>query len=201
METLTYLQANESNGCPLHTTCFRHNCEERGRWSWCLICPAAKHRENSLEISPVFKICVWQPFCKDISNNTQQLPGRTVLQISFNYVLKYIFSLVKNCIHWAVHLRIGSRLAPLQAWPVCLHFYRSLREATVCQLATLGKVKGKGVALRFSNGFWFSYPKLVFLVSSHQLLGSLAGRARNRRLHLQLFSPRRLHRRPGYVSR
>ena len=92
VETLTYLQANESNGCPLHTTCFRHNCEERGRWSWCLICPAAKHRENSLEISPVLKIRVWQPFCKDISNNTQQLPGRTVLQISFNYVLKYIFS-------------------------------------------------------------------------------------------------------------
>jgi len=102
---------------------------------------------------------------------------------------------------WAFCLRIGSRLAPLQAWPVCFPFYRSLCEATVCRLATLGKVKGQGVALKFPFGFWFSYPSLVFLVSSRQLLGSLTGRARSRRLHLQLFSLRRLRRCPGYVLR
>jgi len=77
---------------------------------------------------------------------------------------------------WAVRLQIGSRLAPLQAWPVCFPFYHSLCEATVSRFATLGKVKGEGVALRFPFGFWFSCPRLVFLVSSHQLLGSLTGR-------------------------
>ena len=102
---------------------------------------------------------------------------------------------------WATGFRIGSRLAPLQAWPGCFPFYRSLCEATVCRLATLGKVEGEGVAPMFPFGFWFSCLGLVFLVSSHQPLDSLAGRARSRKLHLQLFSPRELRRRPGYVLR
>ena len=59
---------------------------------------------------------------------------------------------------------------------VCFPFYRSRCDAAVCRLATVGKVKGEGVAPRFPFGFWFSYSRLVFLVSSHQLLGSVAGR-------------------------
>jgi len=102
---------------------------------------------------------------------------------------------------WAVRLRIVSRFAPLQAWTVFFPFYRSMCEATVCRLANPGKVKCEGVAPRFPFGFWFSCLRLVFLVSSHQLLGSLAGRTRSMRLHLLLFSPRRLRRRPGYVLR
>jgi hypothetical protein len=47
-----------------------YNCKESGRWSWCLICPTAKHRENSLETLPVFIMHVRKPVYKDNSNNT-----------------------------------------------------------------------------------------------------------------------------------
>jgi len=111
-----------------------------------------------------------------------QAKSQTILQVHLVDV-----HIVGCRMFWAARLRISSRLAPLQAWLVCFPVYRSLCEATTCRLATLGKVKGEGIALRFPFGFWFSCPRLVFLVSSHQLLGSLAGRARSRRLHLQYF--------------
>ena len=95
--------------------------------------------------------------------------------------------------------------SPAQGLPLCWHDRFVFPFTVPCvRLPSVdwlfwGKWKSRVFSPRFPYGFWFSCPGLVFLVSSHQLLGYLAGRARNRRLHLQLFSPRRLRRRPGYV--
>ena len=69
--------------------------------------------------------------------------------------MSFGFLVINVCNHaeqWAVHLRTCSRLAPLQARPVCFPSDRSLCEAVACRLAAVGKVKGEGLTPEVSLG-------------------------------------------------
>ena len=95
------------------------------------------------------------------------------LRVFENRVLRRIFGPKRDKVRgecrklhnfWAVHFRVGSRLAPGQAWPVYFFLYRSLCEAIVWSLAALGKGERQG---RFPElSLWV----LIFMLST-RLLG------------------------------
>ena len=110
--------------------------------------------------------------------------------------------LLSDCtVIWAVRFRIGSRLAPDQAWPVCFSLHRFLCEAIVWSLAALGKGERQWRCPELS--LWvlismLSTRLLGFFLSTSGFsdwpVPGAGGYVYN------LFHPRGLRRRPEYVQ-